>query len=96
MTRHLMIIQLHTKYHKSNSKDKSVTAEQGCLSIKRISRRKSHIKTIRLPSFLRRSREINTSNSLPVLRVFLPVREKNFPSRVIFLFSVSDWIFERS
>jgi hypothetical protein len=91
MTRHLMIIQLHTKYHKSNSKDKSVTAEQGCLSIKRISRRKSHIKTIR-----RRSREINTSNSLAVLRVFLPVREQNFPSRVIFLLSVSDWIFERS
>ena len=27
---------------------------------------------------------------------FLPVREKFVPSRVIFLFSVSDWIFERS
>ena len=36
------------------------------------------------------------SNSLAVLRVFLPVREKFVPSRVIFLFSVSDWIFERS
>ena len=37
----------------------------------------------------------NFSNSLAVLRVFYRER-KNFPSRVIFLFSVSDWIFERS
>jgi hypothetical protein len=58
ITQHIMIIQLHTKYHKYNSKDKRVTAEQGHLSIKRIRRRKSPIKTICLPSFLRWRREI--------------------------------------
>ena len=40
--------------------------------------------------------KFNFSNSLAVLRVFLPLREKFVPSHVIFLFSVSDWIFERS
>jgi hypothetical protein len=35
---------------------------------------------------------LHFSNSLAVLR--LPMREKFVPSRVIFLFSVSDWIFD--
>jgi hypothetical protein len=75
ITHHIMIIQLHTKYHKSNSKDKSVTAEQGCLSIKRIRRRKSSIKTICLPSFLRWRREI----SVHVRHLNLEKRHQNAP-----------------
>ena len=46
-------------------------------------------------SFLCNVLQILFSNSLVVLHVFLAVREKFVPSHVIFLFSVSDWIFER-
>ena len=59
MIQHLMIIHLHTKYHKSISKGKRITApEQGCLSTNRIRRRKSPLlkQYVSLHSFVEREK----------------------------------------